>query len=174
MDDLVSNLLTYSKLASAGHASSSPVEISHVLNWSLANLAKEVEDSGASIEKGDLPVVAGDPVQLAQLFQHLISNALKYRDANPPSVRISAEPAGGQWLFRITDNGGGIDSRYHERIFGLFKRLHGRDVPGSGMGLAICRRIVERHGGRIWVESERGRGSTFLFTLSAIESAPSK
>src|SRR5262249_5525246 len=109
-----------------------------------------------------------DEAQLAQLAQNLLSNAVKFRGALPPRVEVSAEPAGGSWLFSVRDNGLGIPARDLERIFGGFERLHpAAERPGSGLGLAICKRIVERHGGRIWAESEPGRGSTFYFTLPA-------
>jgi signal transduction histidine kinase len=116
---------------------------------------------------GELPTVLGDDVLLAQLFQNLITNAIKYRREQPPEVLISAKEQGEFWQFSVRDNGIGIDPAYHDRIFGLFKRLHGREVPGTGLGLAICRKITEKHGGRIWVESELGRGSVFHFTLPA-------
>jgi signal transduction histidine kinase len=110
--------------------------------------------------------VPGNQVQLVQLFQNLISNAIKYSGERSPKVHIGVTELSSEWAFSVADNGIGIDPRYHERIFGVFKRLHGRDVPGTGIGLALCRRIVEHHGGRIRVESTPGQGSTFHFTLA--------
>jgi signal transduction histidine kinase len=102
-----------------------------------------------------------------QLFQNLIANAIKYRGEDPPLIHVSAEVNDGEVRVSVKDNGPGIDPKYHERIFGLFKRLHGAEIQGTGLGLAICRKIVERHGGKIWVESQPGQGATFVFTLPA-------
>lgn len=115
----------------------------------------------------ELPVVSGNKTQLQQLFQNLITNGLKYQTAdNKPSVHISVNDQGDYWQFAVKDNGIGIDPRYQKQIFDVFKRLHGRsEYSGSGIGLAICRKVIERHGGSIWVESELGRGATFYFTL---------
>jgi signal transduction histidine kinase len=119
-------------------------------------------------------VVWGDSTQLAQVFQNLIGNALKYRSPDPPRIAIHAErEASGEWLVSIHDNGIGIDPKHHERIFRPFQRLHGREFAGTGIGLALCRRIVESHGGRIWVESNTGSGSTFRFSLKPAETAAS-
>jgi light-regulated signal transduction histidine kinase (bacteriophytochrome) len=107
--------------------------------------------------------------QLEQLFQNLISNAIRYRSEQPPLIRVSAVRQNECWLFSVEDNGIGIDPQYKEQVFGMFKRLHGASYSGTGMGLAICQRIVERSGGRIWVESELGRGATFYFTVPAVE-----
>ena len=120
------------------------------------------------VDADPLPTVCGDPVQLVQLFQNLIDNAIKYSGATRPTVRITAERSGGDWRITVRDNGVGIDPQYHQQIFGIFKRLHGRDVPGTGIGLALTKRVVERHGGRIWVESAAGQGAAFTFTLPDI------
>lgn len=129
--------------------------------------------SQARITHEPLPVVEGDEVQLGLLFQNLLSNALKFRDSRPLQIHIAARRNGRQWIFAVHDNGIGIDSQYQEQIFEVFQRLHTRDTyPGTGIGLAICKKIVERHGGRIWVESEVGKGATFFFTLPAQEPVP--
>ena len=116
-----------------------------------------------------LPTVIGDDLQLVQLFQNLIGNAIKFTENGPPRVHVTAEENGSEFAFSVKDNGIGIEPEYAERIFLIFQRLHSRaDYPGTGIGLAICTRIVERHGGRIWVESQLGEGSTFQFTLPAV------
>jgi chemotaxis family two-component system sensor kinase Cph1 len=113
-----------------------------------------------------LPTVAGDEVQLVQLFQNLLANALKFRDSRPPEIQVSAQKQDGQWLFAIQDNGIGIAPEHQARIFLIFQRLHHRsEYPGTGIGLAVCKKIVEQHGGLIWVKSEPGRSATFYFTL---------
>ena len=116
----------------------------------------------------ELPVVLGDPTQLRQVFQNLVGNALKFRGTEAPRIHVHAEPDGGMWRFSFKDNGIGIDPQFAERIFVIFQRLHTRrEYPGSGIGLSVCKKIVERHGGRIWVESRVGQGATFHFTLPA-------
>ena len=132
----------------------------------LANLRLAIAESQAIITHEPLPTVQADETQLLQLFQNLISNALKFRAGQPPQVHISAQPNDQGWLFSVQDNGIGLEAQYAERIFVIFQRLHTReDYPGTGIGLAICKRIVERHGGCIWVESQPGQGATFYFTL---------
>jgi light-regulated signal transduction histidine kinase (bacteriophytochrome) len=136
------------------------------------NLNKAIQESGATITHDALPVVVANQQEMIQLAQNLLSNAIKYRSDASPRVHVSAEPHDGEVLFSVRDNGIGIAPQYHEQIFGVFKRLHGKSVPGTGIGLALVKRIVEKHGGRIWVESEEGKGATFRFTLrnSDIES----
>jgi chemotaxis family two-component system sensor kinase Cph1 len=137
------------------------------LQEALSNLSVAIRESGAQITHDPLPTVMGDATQLVQLFQNLIGNALKFRREEPPEIHIRAEPKDGFWRLSVQDNGIGIESKYSDRIFVVFQRLHGRVAyPGTGIGLAICKKIVERHGGTIWVESELGKGSTFHFTLS--------
>jgi light-regulated signal transduction histidine kinase (bacteriophytochrome) len=125
-----------------------------------------IQDSGASVSRGALPHIRIYEFQLEQLFQNLIANAIRYRGDDSPRIRIAAERQGDVWRFSVQDNGIGIEPQFQEQIFGIFKRLHSKtEYPGTGMGLAICQRIVERTGGRIWVESEPGKGSTFYFTI---------
>jgi light-regulated signal transduction histidine kinase (bacteriophytochrome) len=134
----------------------------------IGSLAAAIADGGARVERSALPNVLADPVQLQRLFANLIGNAIKFRRAEPPIVRIAAARDGAFWRFSVTDNGIGIDPKDFERIFVIFQRLHLREeFAGTGIGLAICKKIVERHGGRIWVESAPGKGSTFLFTIPA-------
>jgi light-regulated signal transduction histidine kinase (bacteriophytochrome) len=133
----------------------------------LGNLGHAVDESGAQVIVDPLPTVIGQPGMMVQLFQNLIGNAIKYRSEKAPRIEVSAVRAGAEWLFAVADNGIGIAPAHREIIFGVFKRLHGRSHPGVGIGLALCRKVVERHGGRIWVESEEGRGSTFKFTIPA-------
>jgi chemotaxis family two-component system sensor kinase Cph1 len=134
-----------------------------------ANLQVAIETSGLIITHDPLPTVDADEAQLIQLFQNLIGNALKFKGEDKPNVHIKAERTEQGWLFSVRDNGIGLDLEHADRIFLIFQRLHTlEEYPGSGMGLAICKRIVERHGGRIWVESEPGEGATFYFTLPEV------
>ena len=135
----------------------------------VANLSAAIAEAQARIERADLPDVLSNPAQLLQVFQNLISNALHYRGAVTPHIRVFAERQNSFWLFSVSDNGPGIAPQYHSLIFEPFKRLHGADRPGSGIGLAFCRKFIEREGGKIWVESEEGKGATFRFTLPAVE-----
>ena len=135
----------------------------------MSNLQVSLDDAKASVSRGELPDVCGDEVQIVQLLQNLLSNALKYRGDAPLNVHVSGRKCDGVVEISVADNGIGIEPRYHDRVFGLFKRLHGPEIQGTGLGLAICRKIVERHGGTIRVESELGRGATFIFTLPAAD-----
>lgn len=167
MQALIRGLLRFSRVETAGH----PLEqtaASAAVQRALVHLRSTLEESGAQVTCDELPVVAADADQLYELFQNLIENAIKYRGGRPPRVRIAARRQGMEWVFSVRDNGIGIASEYHERIFGMFQRLHTQDVvPGTGIGLTLCRRIVERHGGKLWVESTPGEGSLFSFTLPA-------
>jgi PAS domain S-box-containing protein len=168
MQQLIEDLLTYSRVSrtTGGFA---PSDSSKALDDALVNLRRAIEDSGARITRGDLPVVAANRGQLVQLFQNLVGNAIKFRGAAAPEIHVAAEPKEGFWQFSVRDNGIGIEQQYAERIFRIFQRLHPRhEYPGTGIGLAVCQRIVERHGGRIWVESELGKGSAFYFTIPFI------
>jgi PAS domain S-box-containing protein len=166
MQQLIQDLLTLSRVGTTG-VRFGPVSSGQVLEAALKNLKGALDESGAIVSSGPLPEVHGDEGQLVQLFQNLIGNAIKYQGRTVPKVHVLAEPNGeGNWLFSIKDNGIGIEKQYFERIFGMFQRLHGRDeFSGTGIGLAICKKIVERHRGSISVASRPGRGSTFGFSL---------
>jgi light-regulated signal transduction histidine kinase (bacteriophytochrome) len=166
MQALVNDLLEYSKVGRSDQAFV-PVDVSAVLERATGGLRTAIGESGAELECGPMPVVRGSEIDLQRLFQNLISNALKFRDPErPPRVSIEALPAGKNWHFIVQDNGIGIEAEYFERIFRVFQRLQNRtEYPGTGMGLAICKKIVERHGGKIWLESEPGKGSRFHFVL---------
>lgn len=165
MRALITDLLAYARV---GH-SNRPLErtdLEDVAEAAIANLKVAIGESGAVIEHDPLPTVQADPVQLGQLFQNLISNAIKFHGEAKPRIHIGADKKNGEWMFHVRDNGIGIDPKNFDRIFTLFQRLHTRqEYPGTGMGLSICKKIVERHGGRIWVESTPGQGTTFFFTL---------
>ena len=165
MQRLILDLLAYSRVNTAGRQFE-PTAMETVLKAALNNLTNAVKESQAIITHDPLPAVMGDDKQLAQLFQNLLSNAVKFGGAQPPRIHISAKQTDGEWLFSVRDHGIGLDPQYADRIFVIFQRLHTREeYPGTGIGLAICKKIVERHGGRMWVESERGKGATFYFTL---------
>jgi signal transduction histidine kinase/HAMP domain-containing protein len=166
MRALIKDLLDYSRIG-RGPLHIGPTDSAAVLAGTLADLSPALRETGATVAHGALPSVAADPIQLGRLFQNLITNALKFRGEEAPRVQIEAQQDQGEWRFSVRDNGMGIDPKHHERIFVIFQRLHGRARPGTGIGLAICRKIVERHGGRIWVESELGKGATFSFTIPA-------
>jgi PAS domain S-box-containing protein len=165
MQNLIRSLLTFSRV-SRETAPMTPVECSSVVGDAIRNLQLAIEESHAAVEYPVLPTVLGTESQLLQLFQNLIGNAVKFRGTDPPHIRIIAEQTGDFWQFAVVDNGIGINSEYFGRIFNIFSRLHTREeYEGTGIGLAVCKKIVERHGGRIWVESTPGAGSTFFFTL---------
>ena len=169
MSQLVDALMEYSMAGEAAGDSHGLVKMDEVLRTTLENLSGSISESQAVITFDGLPGVAGDEVYLGQLMQNLIGNALKYRREDAPRIHVSARKQGEEWVFSIADNGQGIAAPYQAQVFNLFARLHGQNYPGSGIGLATCRRIVERYGGRIWVESEENRGSTFYFTLPVKE-----
>jgi PAS domain S-box-containing protein len=172
MQRLISDLLAYSRVASKG-AELHAVSAEHALQHALVNLRGAIEDSGAVVTSELLPDVRGDEMLLAQLFQNLIGNAIKYQGEGIPRIAIGGRPSGAkQWLFWVRDTGIGIEPQYFERIFGVFQRLHKREAfAGTGIGLAICRKIMERHGGKVSVESTPGKGSTFSFALDLAEAA---
>jgi Na+/proline symporter/signal transduction histidine kinase len=167
MQSLINDLLAYARIGTRGKPFV-PVESERVAREAVANLAVAIRESQAQISYGALPVLRADATQLAQLFQNLIGNAIKFHGERPPEVKIAAERRDQDhaWLFSVADNGIGIDPQYHEHVFRLFQRLHTRTAyPGTGIGLALCKKIVERHGGHIWVNSQVGQGSTFYFTI---------
>jgi PAS domain S-box-containing protein len=167
MQHLISDLLDFSRVTTRGHPLE-PMASAEALEAALKNLSTATMQSGATITHDPLPEVLADAMQLTRLFQNLIGNAIKFRGSNPPRIHIHASSADLAWRFSVKDNGIGIDSKHFEKVFVLFQRLHTRrEYPGTGLGLALCRKIVERHGGSIWVESQPGQGSTFFFTLQA-------
>jgi light-regulated signal transduction histidine kinase (bacteriophytochrome) len=172
MQELVQALLAYARIGT-GDPPLSLVDSGEALGTALHDLRQVVGETGARIVTEPLPIVWADRRQLTQLFQNLMENALKFRGESPPEVHVQAERLAREWLFRVRDNGIGIDPRHRERIFRIFERLHGRgEYPGTGIGLSVCKKIVERAGGRIWVESEPGRGANFYFTLPARQGGP--
>lgn len=165
MKQLINDLLAYSRVSTQAKAFA-PVDCEEIFRQTLINLGMSVEESGAVVTRDPLPTVPGDASQLGQLFQNLIGNAIKFRGDSPPRIHLSVKEKQNEWLFSVQDNGIGIEPEYKDRIFIIFQRLHGKDeYPGTGIGLAVCRKIVERHGGTIWVESALGKGSTFYFTV---------
>lgn len=164
LQDLIDGLLEYSRVGTKGK-SFELVDCGFILEQALINLKVAIEESGALITHDPLPTVMADSTQIVQLFQNLIGNAINFCGKETLRVHISAELKENERVFSLKDNGIGIESQYKERIFNIFQRLHGREYSGTGIGLSICKRIAERHGGRIWVESEPGKGSTFYFTI---------
>ncbi len=169
MQRLINDLLLYSRVGTRGRPFE-PIDSYQALAAALDNLQLAVADSAATVSHDPLPTVMADGSQLTQLFQNLVGNAIKFHGAAPPQVHVSARRQDKEWLFSVRDNGIGIAAEDFGRIFVIFQRLHGRgDYPGTGIGLAVCKRIVERHGGKIWLESSPGEGTTFLFTLPAVQ-----
>ncbi len=165
MRDLLTDLLSYTELGEDQEEADEPINLNAIFERATENLRAAIEESSALITCSDLPTVRGRDTRFVQLFQNLIGNAIKYRGEVPPRITVSAEQGKDEWCFAVSDNGIGIDSQYYQTIFGVFKRLHGKTVSGTGIGLAICQRVVSRYGGRIWVESQVGHGTTFHFTL---------
>lgn len=165
MQTLINDLLTYSRVGNASMPTE-PVKVRRVVDAAIASLRVAISESAAHIGCGELPVVEGNASQLTQLFQNLLGNAIKFRGERAPEIAVTASPQDGNWCFSVRDNGIGIEAEYFDRIFVMFQRLHTRSAyPGTGIGLAICKKIVERHGGQIWVESTPGEGTVFHFTL---------
>lgn len=171
MQSLIQDLLAYSR-AGSQKAPLVPTDSGKALEAALANLSVTIHERGAVITHDTLPTLPADRSQLVQLFQNLVANGIKFCTARQPEIHVGAQSRDGEHVFSVRDNGIGIDAQYHERIFEIFQRLHTRtEYPGTGIGLALCKRIVERHGGRIWVQSEPGRGTTIYFSLPAIHEA---
>jgi light-regulated signal transduction histidine kinase (bacteriophytochrome) len=167
MEFLIKDLLDYSQVGTKGK-NFEPADCSSALNKAVFNLQAAIQENDAIVTHDNLPTVMADSSQLIRLFQNLIGNAIKFHGKEAPKIHISAEPEDGGWVFSLKDNGIGIDPKFSDEIFDSFRRLHSKqEYPGTGIGLATCKKIVERHGGRIWVESEPGRGSTFYFTIPA-------
>jgi signal transduction histidine kinase len=165
MQHLIQDLLAYARVDTRGQPLV-PTDCEQLLATVLANLKVAIAESGTVVEHDPLPTVQGDVMQLTQVFQNLIGNAIKFRGREAPKIHVGVQRQNGEWVFQVKDNGIGIDPKNFERIFVLFQRLHTRqEYPGTGMGLAICKKIIERHGGRVWVESKPGEGTAFFFTI---------
>lgn len=165
MQRLINDLLDYSRVTTKG-GPPAPTDSKAILGEALTNLTEAIAETSALVTSGDLPTVSIDRAQLLQLFQNLVGNALKFHGQQPPRVHVSARDLGKEWRFSVEDNGIGLEPRFAERIFVIFQRLHTREeYPGTGIGLALCKRIVERRGGHIWVESVPGAGAKFFFTV---------
>jgi PAS domain S-box-containing protein len=173
MHALVEALLEYSRAGEVAESTLEPVPVARVVEDALTNLQSAISEAGADISLGSLPVVTANPLHLSQVFQNLIGNALKYRSEQAPRISVTSFERGREWVFTVEDNGIGIPQQYQAQLFGIFKRLHGSEYPGTGIGLATCKKIVDRYGGTIWMESEPGKGSRFSFTLPRSAGRPS-
>jgi light-regulated signal transduction histidine kinase (bacteriophytochrome) len=167
MQRLIEDLLAYSRVGTKAREPE-PIPAGDLVRLALSNLSVAIEESKAQIKVKPLPTVSADGPQLVQVFQNLIGNAIKFRKGEGPTIEVNACRDGDAWLFSVKDNGIGFSPEFDEKVFMIFQRLHTKDkYPGTGIGLAICKKIVERHHGRIWAESTPGQGSTFYFTLPA-------
>jgi len=169
MGQLLKDILAYSQAGREDKTRPEPTQAANVVQWAHMNVDGLLKQAGGTLTWDPMPTVMVDQTQFASLFQHLFTNSIKFRSTEAPKIHVSAVRSDGMWEFSVRDNGVGVDPEYHERIFGVFKRLANRDVPGTGIGLAICRKIVEAHGGKIWFESQPGHGSTVKFTLPAYD-----
>jgi len=169
MGQLIRDLLAFSRAGNPQTRRMERVAMTSVVQWATMNLETAIKEAEAVITHDALPDVTGDQARLALVLQNLIGNAIKYRSSLPPTVHVSARRDGGHWVFCLEDNGAGFEMKHSERIFGVFKRLHGKEIPGTGIGLAIAKKVVELHKGRMWAESEPGKGSRFYFTLPVEE-----
>jgi signal transduction histidine kinase len=165
MRDLLMDLLSYAEAGADRGKADEAIDLNTIIENVRQSLKVAIEESSAVVTNQRLPEIVGQRAHFVQLFQNLISNAIKYRGDRPPRIHISVEQRDNEWRFALADNGIGIAPEYHSQIFGVFKRLHGQAISGTGMGLAICQRVVERHNGRIWVESQPGEGTKFYFTM---------
>ena len=176
MQVLINDLLAFSRVGRQGEPMR-PVDLGELVDRATENVARALEDADGRVEHGELPVVLGEPALLTTVFQNLLGNSLKFRGEDPPRLRVDAErdPGDpGRWLIRFRDNGIGIDAEYAERIFVIFQRLHAKDAyPGTGIGLAMCRKIIEHHEGSIWLEPGDGPGTTFVVALPVLETTSS-
>jgi light-regulated signal transduction histidine kinase (bacteriophytochrome) len=168
MQSLLADVVDY-WAAGTGDRRFAPTDMEAVLRQALLSLDKQMVEAGAAVTHDPLPSVYGNFDMLAKVLHHLICNAIQYRSATSPRIHISARPAGADWIFSVQDNGPGIDPAFQDRVFGVFKRLHGKEHPGSGLGLAFCKKAIEWHGGRIRVESALEAGSTFFFTIPSAD-----
>ncbi len=169
MQQLINDLLAYSRVGTRGKPPA-PTDLEDVISKAMANLKMAIVESGAVVTHDRLPTVLADETQMVQLMQNLLGNAIKFKGLDAPRIHVSARAKGEEWILSVHDNGIGIDPQFHERIFVLFQRLHGRnEYPGTGIGLTVSKKIVERHGGRIWLESCAGAGTTFYFSLPRTE-----
>jgi signal transduction histidine kinase len=167
MERLITDLLAFSRVGTRG-GEFAPADLEAVLGQALRNLEASIQSAQATVTHDALPTLCVDATQMMQLLQNLIGNALKFHGESPPQIHVGAQRVEGRWVFSVRDNGIGIEPQYYERIFQVFQRLHTRKAyPGTGIGLAICKKIVERHGGHMWVESQPGHGSTFYFSIPA-------
>jgi light-regulated signal transduction histidine kinase (bacteriophytochrome) len=165
MRDLIDDLLTYSRLMSK-EKEFQMINCETILNGVKSNLENSITESNAIITQDSMPIVYGDQIQLSRLFQNLIENAIKFRREETPKIHIGVKENKDNWEFFVSDNGIGIDSKYFDKIFTIFQRLHNRkEYKGTGIGLAICKKIVSQHGGKIWIKSEIGKGTTIYFTI---------
>jgi light-regulated signal transduction histidine kinase (bacteriophytochrome) len=168
MRELLADLLAYTQVANDQHEAGQPIDLNYVFQIVLANCKGAIDEAGATVTTDPLPIIDGHESRFIQLLQNLVSNGLKYRSRRPPRIHVSCKRQNGTWRIGVKDNGIGIAPEYQKQIFGVFKRLHGKTIPGTGIGLAICQRVVERYGGKIWVESKENEGSAFYFTLPAV------
>ncbi len=165
MNRLIADLLTYSRTGNTAQCAS--LNLDGPLQWALLNLGKDIQQCGAQVTSGELPEAFADEKQMVTVFENLLSNSFKYRGEEAPKVEVAGETGDDFHTVSVRDNGVGIKPEFHERVFEPFKRLHGREIPGSGLGLSICRKIVRAHRGKIWVESDGVHGSTVKFTVPA-------
>ena len=165
MSTLIDSLLNYSTSSNGGRQPVRPVDSGAILNQTLIDLQSSIGEAGAQVTHANMPAVMMDPADLLRVFQNLLTNALKYRRAAPPMIHVDAYSTEDEWVLSVKDNGIGIDPEHSQKIFLPFRRLHGAEYPGTGIGLAVCKKIVERNHGRLWVESQPNQGATFFFTV---------